>query len=715
MKNQHTFLTRTVQRLTRLLPALVFFAALPALAQLTETHGFTNLNRPLPDGSANGLAEFRTVTSAIRSLTSVRVKLKVAGEFNGDLYGYLTHGSGFTVLLNRPGRTAAAAAGYDDSGLDVTFDAAAATDIHIYRTAVTPPAGSPLTGQWQPDSRAANPDTVTDATARTALMNSFANLDANGEWVLFLADLESGGTNQLVGWELELTGRGTPVITWPEPADITYGTALGAGQLNATASVAGTFSYSPAGGTVLNAGEDQPLTVVFTPGDLLSYSAVTQAVSLDVSKAALQISADDRTKVYAASLPAFTVTYAGFVNGDTPASLDTPVSLNTLATAASDVGSYPITASEATDPNYDITYTPGTLTITPANLQIIADNKSKTYGAPLPSFTATYSGFVNGDTPASLDTPPTLGTTATPGSDAGDYAITATGATDANYLIAFTSGMLTINKSASIGSLAASTNFATAGQPLTLTLSVSAVAPGAGTPTGSVQFRDGGNALGATVALVNGSATLILTTLPAGAHNLSADYAGDNNFEAASASLVAQVVINAPPVAGADSIERFATQGVKVPIATLLTNDTDADGDPVAFNAVSATSPAGGTLTTLGAWIHYLPPVGFTNADMFTYTITDGRGGSATGTVSVQIKDSASVTENVRIDPLGDGSYRVRFFGLPGSDYFVQFSDTLNPPAWTTLQTITTDARGYGELTNTPPLGVTTRYFRTAR
>ncbi len=715
MKKHHPLLTRIVLRLARLLPALAILMALPAIAQLTETHSFTNLNRPLPDGSASGLAEFRNVTSAIRSLTSVRVKLKIAGEFNGDLYGYLTHGSGFTVLLNRPGRTASSTAGYDDSGLDVTFDAAAASDIHIYRASVTPAAGSPLTGVWQPDGRAANPDTVTDATVRTATLNSFTSLDANGEWVFFLADLESGGTNQLVGWELELTGRGTPVVTWPEPADITYGTALGASQLNATASVPGTFAYSPASGTVLNAGEDQSLTVVFTPANLLSYSAVTQSVSLDVAKAALQITADDRTKVYATPLPGFTATYAGFVNGDTPASLDTPVALNTTATAASDVGTYAIVAAGATDANYEITFAPGTLTITPASLQIIADNKLKTYGAPLPAFTATYSGFVNGDTPASLDTPPTLGTAATSGSDAGHYAITVGGAADANYLIAFVNGTLTINKSSSIGTLTASTNFATAGQPLTLTLAVNAVAPGAGTPTGPVQFRDGGNALGTPVALVNGTATLVVTTLAPGAHNLTADYTGDNNFDPSSASLTEQVVINAAPIAGADSIERFATQGVKVPIANLLTNDTDADGDPVAFNAVSATSPAGGTLTTLGAWIHYLPPVGFTNADTFTYTITDGRGGSATGTVNVQIKDSSSVTENVHIESLGDGSYRVRFFGLPGSDYAVQFSDTLNPPAWTTLQTITTDARGYGELTNTPPPGVTTRYFRTAR
>ena len=63
-----------------------------------------------------------------------------------------------------------------------------------------------------------------------------------------------------------------PTITWPTPAGITYGTALSATQLNATASVPGTFSYSPAAGTVLQAGQAQALSVTFTPTDAVSYT-----------------------------------------------------------------------------------------------------------------------------------------------------------------------------------------------------------------------------------------------------------------------------------------------------------------------------------------------------------------------------------------------------------------------------------------------------------
>ena len=49
----------------------------------------------------------------------------------------------------------------------------------------------------------------------------------------------------------------TPAITWSNPADITYGTALSGTQLDATASVPGTFVYSPAANTVLNAGANR--------------------------------------------------------------------------------------------------------------------------------------------------------------------------------------------------------------------------------------------------------------------------------------------------------------------------------------------------------------------------------------------------------------------------------------------------------------------------
>jgi hypothetical protein len=88
--------------------------------------------------------------------------------------------------------------------------------------------------------------------------------------------------------------KATPVISWADPANITYGTPLSSTQLNATASVEGTFSYSPGAGTVLNAAagasDTSTLSVTFTPTDTTNYNNASKSVSIYVSKADQTIS-----------------------------------------------------------------------------------------------------------------------------------------------------------------------------------------------------------------------------------------------------------------------------------------------------------------------------------------------------------------------------------------------------------------------------------------
>ena len=95
------------------------------------------------------------------------------------------------------------------------------------------------------------------------------------------------------------------------------------------------------------------------------YTVTTRDALGTITPAALTITADDQTKVYSALIPTLTASYDGFVPGDTATSLATPPSLSTAATASSPDGSYSITASGAADPNYTITYVPGTLTVVP--------------------------------------------------------------------------------------------------------------------------------------------------------------------------------------------------------------------------------------------------------------------------------------------------------------------------------------------------------------
>ena len=83
----------------------------------------------------------------------------------------------------------------------------------------------------------------------------------------------------------------TPIITWANPANIVYGTGLGAAQLDATASwtsggstvsVPGTFTYAPAAGTVLGVNNNQTLSVSFTPTDTTDYTNASGMTTIDV-------------------------------------------------------------------------------------------------------------------------------------------------------------------------------------------------------------------------------------------------------------------------------------------------------------------------------------------------------------------------------------------------------------------------------------------------
>jgi uncharacterized repeat protein (TIGR01451 family) len=84
--------------------------------------------------------------------------------------------------------------------------------------------------------------------------------------------------------------KATPTINWSNPADIVYGTALSATQLNASASTAGAYTYTPAAGTVLSSGNGQNLHVAFVPTDTANYNNASADVSINVLSAVLSTS-----------------------------------------------------------------------------------------------------------------------------------------------------------------------------------------------------------------------------------------------------------------------------------------------------------------------------------------------------------------------------------------------------------------------------------------
>ncbi len=91
------------------------------------------------------------------------------------------------------------------------------------------------------------------------------------------------------------------------------------------------------------------------------------------------------------------------------------------------------------------------------------------------------------------------------------------------------------------------------GTPVTFTATVVVILPGVGTPTGNVEFSDGGVNLGTGSLGVGGQATLTTTLLSTGAHTISATYVGDANFDGSTAPGITQVVEGPPSVTMIDS------------------------------------------------------------------------------------------------------------------------------------------------------------------
>ena len=181
-------------------------------------------------------------------------------------------------------------------------------------------------------------------------------------------------------------------------------------------------------------------------GAAKNYTIEYKQGELTINKASLSIQVMDANKVYGNDNPSFQLVYSGLKNGETEPTWNSKPQFTTSATKQSGAGSYPVTV-KCTPKNYNVTSnTQGLLTISKAPLTIKANNASMDYCGAMPSYTYTYSGFVNGENSTVLSTMPSISTTATEKSNAGDYTITPVGAASSNYEITNASGILTIKQ-----------------------------------------------------------------------------------------------------------------------------------------------------------------------------------------------------------------------------------------------------------------------------
>jgi hypothetical protein len=292
------------------------------------------------------------------------------------------------------------------------------------------------------------------------------------------------------------------------------------------------------------------------------------------------------------------------------------------------------------------------------------------------------------DANAGTGKPVTVTGCALSGNDAANYTLAQPTGLTANITLAVTANLVT-----------SSANPSLVGASITFTASLNAVAPGAGTPTGAVQFRTNGVAAGDAVALSNGAASFSTALLSTGTNSITAEYTGDANFTGSTNSLSPPQVVTEPLVAGTDIVGALKNHPVTVKAEKLLANDT-----PGSLAGVSANSTNGGTVTLSNGLVTYTPSTNFIGADLFTYTVNDGFT-TATGSVHVVVADTGTLAPN-RIGSivLGPEGAHARFAGIPGFTYTIERST--DGADWTAVGSVVVPANGLFEfLDSTPPSG----------
>ena len=228
-----------------------------------------------------------------------------------------------------------------------------------------------------------NGDNITATYSCSAGSNSAVGPYAIVPTLVDPGDRQTNYTVSLINGSLTIA-QATPLVTWTNPANIIYGTALGSNQLNAKANTAGNFVYSPTNGSVLNTGTNA-LSVAFTPSNTVDYVSANGGVSLVVSPAALSVTASNVSRTYGQTNPVFGGTITGLVNED-----------NITATYSSSAGSNSVAGAYAIVPalvdpgnrqtNYTFSLVDGTLTIDQAIPSVTWTNPTSiVYGEALTS------------------------------------------------------------------------------------------------------------------------------------------------------------------------------------------------------------------------------------------------------------------------------------------------------------------------------------------
>ena len=192
-----------------ILAALATMLTLGAPATLYQ-YQFNNVNAPIPDGNLTGWSAFINLAGQgmAPQIAGVSVKLDITGGYNGDIYAYLSFANVLVPLLKRVGVGSSDAFGSGDSGFNVALSSTG-SDVHWASA-----GGGQLIGNYQVDGRTIGPSSPAgdfDSASR-ANFGAYQNLNPNGVWTLFIADVSGGGGQSVLNsWELDITAVPEPV------------------------------------------------------------------------------------------------------------------------------------------------------------------------------------------------------------------------------------------------------------------------------------------------------------------------------------------------------------------------------------------------------------------------------------------------------------------------------------------------------------------------
>ena len=432
----------------------------------------------------------------------------------------------------------------------------------------------------------------------------------------------------------------------------------------------------------------------------MNYTVSNTPGILTVTAATLNVSADNQSRVYGAANPALTGTINGLVNSD-----NITANYATVANAGSSVGTYPITIS-LNDPtsklgNYMVTSTAGTLTITTAPLSVVVDNQSKVYGSANPTLTGTVTGLVNSDNVAA-----NYATTATTGSAAGSYPITASlndpDGKLVNYTVSSSNGTMTISRAVLVVSADSKARIYGAANP-NLTASISGYVNG-----------EGSSALGGTPVLTTSAAT----NSPVGTYPITVTIgslsAANYDFHLSNGVLTIQPAASTVQL-GASQVH--AAAGADVTFTATVLSEPQSSGAPsgtIQFTVNGISQGSAVAIVNGQASFHSQSLPSGTNMVVAIYSGDLNYSGSS-ATLEEIIQPAVEAPGKLTLQMNANGTVTLSFVGTPGAQYLIQAVNDLNNANWAPLATQTADGAGLVTYTDLSAANSSQKFYRAAK